>query len=152
MKSYLLDTNVLVSLIRSESFTAKFEENYKSPKNDLYISVVVQGELESLAIQWNWSNTRLARMEETIAKFAILPIKVRSIIEAYARIDAYSQGKLPGKPLPAGLTSRNMGKNDLWIAATAHSINATLLTTDPDFGHLGRQFLTLDQIDIGRFT
>jgi len=34
-----------------------------------------------------------------------------------------------------------MGKNDLWIAATAHVTGATLLTTDKDFDHLDPQFL-----------
>jgi hypothetical protein len=29
-----------------------------------------------------------------------------------------------------------MGKNDLWIAATARVLGAVLLTNDQDFGHL----------------
>jgi hypothetical protein len=33
-----------------------------------------------------------------------------------------------------------MGKNDLWIAATAHALNAILLTTDNDFDHLNNIF------------
>ena len=36
-----------------------------------------------------------------------------------------------------------MGKNDLWIAATAASINATLVTSDKDFGHLDGVFLNV---------
>lgn len=32
--------------------------------------------------------------------------------------------------------ARNMGKNDLWIAASAKAAGATLLTTDGDFDHL----------------
>jgi tRNA(fMet)-specific endonuclease VapC len=34
------------------------------------------------------------------------------------------------------MSARNMGKNDLWIAATAHVLEATLITTDADFVHL----------------
>jgi len=34
-----------------------------------------------------------------------------------------------------------MGKNDLWIAATAHVVDATILTTDKDFDHLASEFL-----------
>ena len=41
-----------------------------------------------------------------------------NLMEAYARIDAYSQGRLQGEPLD--MSARNMGKNDLWIAATAY--------------------------------
>ena len=33
-----------------------------------------------------------------------------------------------------------MGKNDLWIAATAYAMNAQLLTTDGDFDHLDNSF------------
>jgi len=53
---------------------------------------------------------------------------VKTIIERYAEIDAFSQNKLP--KIPLGLSARNMGKNDLWIAATASILEAKLLTTD----------------------
>ena len=69
------------------------------------------------------------------------------IIRRYAEIDSFSQGKNSSRPLPAGLTSRNMGKNDLWIAATASVLNASLLTTDRDFDHLHGQFLDVIYID-----
>lgn len=38
--------------------------------------------------------------------------------------------------MPAGLSARNMGKNDLWIAATALYLDLPLHTTDNDFDHL----------------
>lgn len=62
------------------------------------------------------------------------------LTQAYAIIDAYSQGKHPLKKLPEGISARNMGKNDLWIAATAHLLKADLLTTDKDFDHLNSIF------------
>jgi len=40
-----------------------------------------------------------------------------------------------------------MGKNDLWIAATAHVTGATLLTADADFDHLNGAFLNRVLID-----
>ncbi len=36
-----------------------------------------------------------------------------------------------------------MGKNDLWIAATASVTGVTLMTTDGDFDHLHPVHLTL---------
>jgi predicted nucleic acid-binding protein len=45
------------------------------------------------------------------------------------------------------MSSRNMGKNDIWIAATASVLNATLVTTDADFDHLNGVFLTVAYID-----
>ncbi len=151
MTSYLVDTNVFISLVRDEEIANNFNAKYYSPTNRLITSVVVQGELESLALQRNWGKNKLWRMEKVLERFIILPIKARSIIEAYARIDAYSQGKLADRPMPAGMTSRNMGKNDLWIAATAHGANAALVTTDNDFDHLDGVFMKLDWIDIGEF-
>jgi predicted nucleic acid-binding protein len=40
-----------------------------------------------------------------------------------------------------------MGKNDLWIAATASVLEATLLTLDHDFNHLRNEFLQVETID-----
>ena len=71
----------------------------------------------------------------------IYPIKTEAIINKYAEIDAYSQGKHPTIELPT--SARNMGKNDLWIAATASVLDATLLTMDKDFDHLNEVFLNL---------
>jgi predicted nucleic acid-binding protein len=39
-----------------------------------------------------------------------------------------------------------MGKNDLWIAATATVFQATLLTTDKDFNHLHNVFFKVEYI------
>lgn len=45
--------------------------------------------------------------------------------------------RLPGQVvIPNKLSSRNMGKNDLWIAATALYFDFPLHTTDNDFDHL----------------
>jgi tRNA(fMet)-specific endonuclease VapC len=41
-----------------------------------------------------------------------------------------------------------MGKNDIWIAATASVLNAVLLTTDNDFDHLHDEFLTVARVDL----
>jgi predicted nucleic acid-binding protein len=45
------------------------------------------------------------------------------------------------------MTARNMGKNDLWIAATASVQSATLITTDKDFDHLNGVFLPVIYVD-----
>jgi tRNA(fMet)-specific endonuclease VapC len=40
-----------------------------------------------------------------------------------------------------------MGKNDIWIAATASALNAILVTTDTDFAHLDNEFLSVSHIN-----
>jgi tRNA(fMet)-specific endonuclease VapC len=56
------------------------------------------------------------------------------ITQLYAKIDAFSQGRLQETPLKS--SARNMGKNDIWIAATALYLDMELHTTDNDFDHL----------------
>jgi tRNA(fMet)-specific endonuclease VapC len=146
--TFLLDTNIIIFCINNAGFDNWFDRTYRKPANDFIISVVTEGELRSLAIQRKWGGTKLRDMEMSISKFLIYPIKVQSIIHAYAQIDAFSQGKLPEQPLPVGMSARNMGKNDLWIAATANATGATLLTTDTDFNHLHSTFLDLNRVDI----
>lgn len=151
MKTFLFDTNVLVAIIRNENAREKFYSQYSFNINQATTSVVVQGELESLSLQFGWGRKHRIRMDQLFHDLVILPIKARSIIESYAQIDAYSQRKLIGRPLPSGMTSRNMGKNDLWIAATAYAAGATLVTTDNDFDHLKNDFIKLDWVDVQAF-
>ena len=62
-------------------------------------------------------------------------------MQRYAEIDAFSLGKDKARPLRSGQTARVMGKNDLWIAATASVLNTVLLAIDNDFDHLSSVFL-----------
>ncbi len=80
-----------------------------------------------------------------LSKLIIADINVEDIITRYAEIDAYSQGKLSGRSLND--SARNMGKNDLWIAATASVLKAILLTTDGDFNHLNNEFLIVNHLN-----
>ena len=73
-------------------------------------------------------------------------INFTEIISRYGDIDAFSQGKLPNNK--ANFSARNMGKNDLWIAATSSVYDLVLLTTDKDFNHLDNEYLNLEYIDI----
>ena len=68
------------------------------------------------------------------------------LLQTYISIDAYSQRKHPDYEKYPFSTSRNMGKNDLWISATASLLNLQLVTTDKDFDHLETSFLSLRKI------
>ncbi len=143
---FLLDTNILLHYIR-KSKTAQETDALYAPLtdgNEPFISVVSVGELESIALQNKWGEKRMKLLADLLNEVLVADIYARKIILAYAEIDAYSQNKLPNKPLP--LTARNMGKNDLWIAATASMLGATLLTTDNDFDHLDNVFLEVKKL------
>lgn len=144
---YLLDTNIIVHLIRDSPLAHYAREKYlifDQPKRPL-ISVVTEGELESFALQNDWGNSKYRELDRYLTEFLNVDIKITSIINRYAEIDAFSQNKLKNRPL--GVSARNMGKNDLWIAATASVLNAILLTTDKDFDHLNSEFLNVAWLD-----
>ena len=146
---YLLDTNILIHYLRQSSLANYVERVYQplvpSPSTTPLISSVIKGELKSLSLQNNWGEPRKHQLQLLLDKFLIVDIRIEAIINRYAEIDAFSQGKLKGHPLTG--SARNMGKNDLWIAVTASVLDATLLTTDKDFDHLNNEFLKVICLD-----
>jgi tRNA(fMet)-specific endonuclease VapC len=122
--------------MRNASLSQQIEQNLKpfSRENDAIISVVSIGELYSIALRNKWGAKKLDLLNLFLQQFIIADINIEEIIENYAYLDAYSQGKIENES--TGYTARNMGKNDLWIAATCLYIDAILLTTDKDFSHL----------------
>jgi len=145
---YLLDTNIVLIYLRDQSTKNLIDDKF-SPfdvANIPIVSVVSLGEIESIALRNNWGQKRFAAVERFFEKCLVTDIHSQDVIRRYGEIDAYSQGKLKDKPLND--SSRNMGKNDLWIAATASVINAKLLTTDKDFTHLDSSYLELNLITL----
>ncbi|AQG81418.1 PIN domain-containing protein [Spirosoma montaniterrae] len=121
----LLDTNVFIELIRKKAELPPFA----------VISIITVGELKAFAIKRNWGYQKRATLEKIIGEIPVLGIEP-TLTDVYATVDAYSQGLLISDPLPPGITARNMGKNDIWIAATALYYDVELHTADNDFDHL----------------
>lgn len=145
--NYLFDTNILVFIIKGHSVIAGLESEIDSDPNGLrIISIVSKGEIESLAIQFKWGEKRLQQLESLLNQFLIVPIDSNQIVKAYSKIDAFSQGKHPTLRLSG--SSRNMGKNDLWIAATASVTNSTLITVDGDFDHLDKNIIAVRKLKV----
>ena len=136
---YLPDTNILINMVRENALTAYLRQHYSLYMADprpLY-SVVSAGELRAFAArQKNWVERHFTQMEYILETLECVWIDTPELVAAYAAIDVYS--------LKNG---RSMGKNDLWIAATANVLDAHLLTTDKDFDHLDPLFLTHTYID-----
>lgn len=139
---YFLDTNILVHLIRRDALgqhlIAKYSLYTLDPRP--LISDVTEGELRSLALQWRWGSQKREQMDFVLSYFWRIAINMPDVFKAYAAIDAYSESK--------GIS---MGKNDVWIAASAHTLQALLLTTDKDFDHLHPISISRDWIDPSLF-
>lgn len=126
---YILDTNILVHFVRASALWARVRDTYQPLTIDPrpIISVVTAGELRSLALQWKWGSPKLDQVEFVLAHLQSVMIGDTNLVRSYASIDAFCEDS--GHPL---------GKNDLWIAATAAVTGARLLTTDHDFDHISR--------------
>ncbi len=134
---YLLDTNILVHSVRHDATWGRIRDEYQLLLIDPtpIISIVTAGELRSLALQFRWGPVKLDRMEFALGYFDVVPVEDPALVDNYAGIDAHFQ-----------LHGHNMGKNDLWIAATVVRFDAHLLTTDRDYDPLDPLFLTRDWI------
>ena len=94
-----------------------------------------------------WGNPKIDKLNRLLDKLYIIDINNsdHQLIKAYYTIDSFSQGKLAEKPL--NNSAKNMGKNDLWIAATAYVTNSKLITTDKDFNHLNNVYFDVLYVD-----
>jgi len=145
---YVLDTNIILLYFRDKAIQRSIEEEYEliEGENDLLISVVTLGEIRSIARRNRWGKKRIEIVEKFLREMIIIDIKFQAMIDAYAEIDTFSQGKHETKQLK--LSARNMGKNDLWIAATALATSSKLMTTDKDFLHLDKEYFDLILIEM----
>lgn len=152
MPNFVLDTGIVLGYLLRAPYAEEIEESirpFESPNTSI-ICVVTKGEIFAIAKKNHWEPGKIEKLEHLLVKIPSVDISDLRVIDAYAEIDAYSQGKLASNPLPNGMTSRNMGKNDLWIAAVAKVTRATLLTTDADFDHLNDVYFPVRRYFPGR--
>lgn len=102
-------------------------------------------EAQSIVYQNRWGSTKAQRLDEFFSSVRVISID-HLLLPTYIGIDAYSQRTHPDYEKYPFSRPRNMGKNDLWIAATASLLNLQLVTTDKDFDHLETSFLSLQKI------
>lgn len=133
----LFDTNIILSIVRDPSGRLL---QYLNPNDDLiYVSFVNIAEAQSIAYQNGWGYSKVQILEEFFSSVRIINVG-DLLLPTYIGIDAYSQRKHAEYKNYPFATPRNMGKNDLWIAATASLLNLKLITTD---GDLDQTFITL---------
>ena len=127
---YLLDTNIILALVRGGNLGQHLDQRFdlrRATQRPL-ISVVSLGEVHVLAQRNQWGEAKRKALATALDNLVVVDINHPLVISTYVELDLISQRH------PAG--ARNMGKNDLWIAACTKAAGATLLTTDGDFSHL----------------
>lgn len=151
MKRFLLDTGMLLGLTRKATWARRTLDrlHLDDQETATFTSVICHGELLALAEKNGWGEERRTELANTLAKVPTLDINKQAILNAYALIDAWTHGKSVTAPhnVSPPEPAISMGKNDLWIAATAHASKATLLSTDKDFDHLNDVWLKRIYVD-----
>jgi tRNA(fMet)-specific endonuclease VapC len=145
----IYDTNILLQILRNPQSIVKIQSSLDLTDIEALISIVTVAEIRSLAFQFKWGNIRRDKMEEVILSLPVLDISLPEILDRYVEIDCYSKGKHP--TVASQFSAVKMGKNDLWIAATASVYQCRLLTTDLDFQHLYPQFVDVAYISPNEF-
>lgn len=135
----VLDTNILYHLLRGRAEGQLIEREYgvgqRIPR--AVISTVVKGELKALGYKFNWGAANHRRLDELLAALPVVDISHSTVIGAYAQLDHVSS-----------TSGYRMGKNDLWIAATAKVTGGVVLTTDGDFDHLNPTHVRVEKISV----
>ena len=149
--NYLLDTNIVIIYSKSKDIARKIEADHRifAEENKLSISIVSVAEINSIVHQFKIGDSRRRGIDKILTNTTRLDISYDKILEMYEEIDAYSQGK--HRSIKSNFSAINMGKNDLWIAATASAFEITLVTTDKDFNHLDGVFLDIKFIDLKQY-
>ena len=134
----LLDTSVVLHVVRGDAVALRMDKAYNLRGRAEWplISVVTVGEARSFALQRGWGSAKVEKLDKVLHEFVVVDISSAAILEKYAQIDAYLRRN--GKAL---------GKNDVWIAATAAATGALLLTNDKDFDPLDPLFLQNAYVD-----
>jgi predicted nucleic acid-binding protein len=148
--NFVLDTNILIHLVRQTPNILQklMDKGVFGIGNNTFISIVSIAEIQAFAYRNNWGVAKLKILQQLIGSLTPIPIDNQSIIDDYVQIDVFSQGRHRVYALPANTSARNMGKNDIWVAATTTFAAATLVTTDADFDHLETTFFKIEKFFI----
>jgi tRNA(fMet)-specific endonuclease VapC len=120
MNGSLLDTNVIVKVLRNDSEAITFLNSLDNP----VIPVVVIGELLYGANRSSKKAKNTEIINRLIAGTTILSVD-REVAKVYADIKAELQA-----------TGYTVPENDLWIAATAQRHGLPVVTGDKHFKHI----------------
>lgn len=149
MDRYLLDTNMLLGLVRGAEWAKTTVETYRlsNQENLVFTTIVCRGEILALAEKRGWGEPKRKNLTRVLNEFPTIGIEKDAVVKAYAKLSAWSEGKavenFPDPPKPA----RKMGQNDLWIAAVARVSQAVVVTTDKDFDEMSGKVIQRIWVD-----
>jgi tRNA(fMet)-specific endonuclease VapC len=134
-RDLVLDTNALIYLARADATGRRINATLLAPRAGTapIVSVASVAEARQFAEEHAWPLDKNERLRKVLQRCIVTDITSddRGLLDAYRALDC-----------AARKAGKRMGKNDLWIAAEAHRLDAVLVTSDGDFeplragGHL----------------
>jgi hypothetical protein len=124
MSKHLLDTSILLHYVRGSAVAEYLDTQYHPSElpNHSVVSVVSPGEMYSLSYSLKWGQARQDILKKLLNSIPAVDINHSAIINSFAEIDSYRQGKHPSKPLPAGESAKAIGDNDFMDCLYCHRI------------------------------
>jgi len=117
---FLLDTNIVIALWANDvTVTSQL-----AVASEVFVPIIVLGELYYGARKSAWSAQNLARIDEFAARSSILLCDLLTA-QQYGAIKHGLRAK--GRPIP---------ENDIWIAAVAIQYGLTLASRDDHFSYV----------------
>ncbi|MCE5229408.1 type II toxin-antitoxin system VapC family toxin [bacterium] len=133
-RDFLLDTNIVLHYARESKVYSAIEQKFQLRNSQFspMVCIVTLGEIRAMAYRRHWGMQKIRKLEEFLGHLVAIDISSPPVIDAYAKIlcEAIEKGW--------GIQKK---QNDLWIAAVAYVLNATLVTTDRDFDPLHGKFV-----------
>jgi tRNA(fMet)-specific endonuclease VapC len=139
--SYVLDTGVLLNLVRGKELGMRIDREFGLTRSMRLqtVSIVTHGELKVLAERNEWGAEKRNALAFALDNLVTVNIESEALVEAYVQVDRACRNISGG--------NRTLGQNDMWIAATALLSGLPLLTTDKDFLPLHARSITVYLID-----
>lgn len=152
MKWVLLDTNILLALLRQTPWGMRVIEQAKERPdfNGFATSIVCTGEIWAISKSGNWGRKKCDDLRALLDPMPAVDVSAPGVVDAYASIQTWTRGKTVASPrdAPPPKPARPMSQNDLWIAATAHALDIPLMSSDSDFHHLDKTWLELIRVRV----
>lgn len=117
MSVVLLDTNIISYLFKGDSRAHSYETFLQGHR--LAISFMTVAELFEWAMSRAWGEKRIARLEQTLETYVLIPIDVE-LCRQWGMVRAQRRAK-----------GQTIAPQDAWIAATALRHGLPLITHNP---------------------
>jgi len=150
-KRLLIDSNIIIFMVKNSKFRLFMETHYPLSQYHFLGCFANEVEPRSMALRRKWGSNKGTYLENIFSDIEFINEVNSEIKDAYVEMEAYSMGQHPERKLPQGVSAKRIGQNDLWIAATAYTENAALLTMDADFLILQNEFIEVLFIDVEDF-